>query len=154
MVGAHFKGENYLCAFMCVSCSVVSQSLRPHGPPSGSSVHGILQARILEWVVISSSRGSSQPRGQTWVSCIRGRFFTIWAHIKPRSQKLVTAYTMRRTLSYSMTAETGRQSIIFFDLSWEDVYWMIQIVAILPYLWMMGKVPWILIWGLQTNFGE
>ena len=46
----------------------------------GSSVHGILlQARILEWVAISFSRRSSQPRDWTQVSCIVGRFFTIWA---------------------------------------------------------------------------
>ena len=38
--------------------------------PPGSSVHGILQAGILEWVAISYSRGSSQPRGQTCVSCM------------------------------------------------------------------------------------
>ena len=43
--------------------------------PPGSSVHGILQARILEWVAIPFSRGSSQLRDQTWVSCIAGRFF-------------------------------------------------------------------------------
>ena len=47
--------------------------------PPGSPVHGILQARILEWVTIPFSRGSSWPRDQTWVSCIAGRFFTIWA---------------------------------------------------------------------------
>ena len=47
--------------------------------PPGSSVHEILQARILEWVAIPFSRGSSQPRDQTWVSCIVGRFITIWA---------------------------------------------------------------------------
>ena len=47
--------------------------------PPGSSVHGILQARILEWVAMSFSRGSSQPRDWTWVSCTAGRFFTIWA---------------------------------------------------------------------------
>ena len=46
--------------------------------PPGFSVHGLLQARILEWVAISSSRGSSWPRDQTWVFCIAGRFFTIW----------------------------------------------------------------------------
>ena len=40
---------------------------------------GILQARILEWVAISFSKGSSQPRNQTQVSCIAGRFFTDWA---------------------------------------------------------------------------
>ena len=45
----------------------------------GSSVHGILQARKLEWVAILFSRGSSKPRDQTWVSCIAGKFFTIWA---------------------------------------------------------------------------
>ena len=47
--------------------------------PPGSSVHGILQARILEQVAISFCRGSSQPRdgsGVSWVSCITGRFFT------------------------------------------------------------------------------
>ena len=48
------------------------------GPP-GSSVHGILQARILEQVAISFSRGSSRPRDQTQVSHTAGRFFTIWA---------------------------------------------------------------------------
>ena len=47
--------------------------------PPGSSVHGILQARILEWVAISFSRGSSQPRDWTWVSHIVGRRFTVWA---------------------------------------------------------------------------
>ena len=46
---------------------------------SGSSVCGILQERILVWVAIPFSRGSSQPRDQTWVSCIAGRFFSIWA---------------------------------------------------------------------------
>ena len=53
----------------CESHSVVSNSLRPHG---------ILQARILEWVALPFSRGSSQPRDRTQVSCIAGRFFTSW----------------------------------------------------------------------------
>ena len=52
------------------------------GPP-GSSVHGILQARILEWVAFPFSRGSSQPRDRTQVSCFAGRFFTIWATREP-----------------------------------------------------------------------
>ena len=59
---------------------VVSSSCHPMDcSPPGSSVHGIFQAKMLEWVAISSSRGSSQPRGQTFifcVSCIAGRFFT------------------------------------------------------------------------------
>ena len=46
--------------------------------PPGSSVHGIFQAGILEWVAIPFSRGSSPPRDQTQVSCIAGKFFTVW----------------------------------------------------------------------------
>ena len=45
----------------------------------GSSIHGIFQARVLEWVAIFFSRGSSQPRDQTQVSHIAGKHFTIWA---------------------------------------------------------------------------
>ena len=58
---------------MCVhACSVVSNSLPPCGlySPPGSSVHGIFRARMLEWVAISSSRGFSQHRDRTGVSCI------------------------------------------------------------------------------------
>ena len=47
--------------------------------PAGSSVHGIFQIRVLEWVASLFSRGSSQPRDQTQVSCSAGRFYTIWA---------------------------------------------------------------------------
>ena len=47
--------------------------------PSGSSLHRILQALILEWVVIPFSRGSSWPRDWILVSCIASRFFIIWA---------------------------------------------------------------------------
>ena len=43
------------------------------------TVHGILQARILEWVAVPFSRVSFQPRDQTQVSCIAGGFFTSWA---------------------------------------------------------------------------
>ena len=48
----------------------------------GSSVHGILQARILEWVAVSFW-GSSRPRDRTWVSCTAGRFFTTEPPGKP-----------------------------------------------------------------------
>ena len=46
---------------------------------SASSAHGILQARILEWVAIPFCRGSSWPRDWTWVFCIVDRFLTVWA---------------------------------------------------------------------------
>ena len=55
----------------------------------GSLVHGIFQARILEWVAISFSRGSFQPRDRTQVSSIVGRCFTIWATRKAHENKWV-----------------------------------------------------------------
>ena len=65
---------------LCESESEVSNSFRPVdcSPPS-SSVHGILQARILEWVAISFSRGSPRPRDRSQVSHIAGRRFNLCA---------------------------------------------------------------------------
>ena len=59
-----------LCSTLCdpMGCSL-----------QGFSVHEIFQARVLEWVAISFSRESSQPRDRTWVSCIAGTHFTVWA---------------------------------------------------------------------------
>ena len=51
--------------------------------PPGSSIHGISQTGILEWVAISFFRGSSLPRDQTRVSCLAGRFFTTEPPGKP-----------------------------------------------------------------------
>ena len=62
------------------SRSVTSDSCNPmDGSPPGSSTHGIFWARVLEWVAISFSRGSSQPRDWTQVSWTAGRLFTVWA---------------------------------------------------------------------------
>ena len=57
----------------------------------GSSGHGIFQARILQWVAISFSRGSSWPRDQTQVSCTASQFFTNWASIEYVSCSFVFA---------------------------------------------------------------
>ena len=72
-----------LILYLAVLC-FVAQSWQTHCDPMdcsppGSSVHGILQARMLEWVDIPFSRGSSQPRDCTQVSCNAGRLFTVWA---------------------------------------------------------------------------
>ena len=64
----------------CLSFIVkVTQSCSTLCDPMDYTVHGILQARILEWVAFPFSRGSSQPRDRTQVSHIAGRFFTSWA---------------------------------------------------------------------------
>ena len=62
--------SHYVCPTLC---DPIDNSLL------GSAVHGIFQARILEWAAISFSRESSQPRDRTQVSCIADRCFTIWA---------------------------------------------------------------------------
>ena len=66
--------------------------------PPGSPVHGILPARILEWVAIAFSRGSSRPRDQTQVSCIAGRRFNLWA---TRKTQIVCSFVMFYIENYS-----------------------------------------------------
>ena len=70
----------------------------------GSSVHGISQARILEWVAISSSRGSSQLRDWAWISCIVSRFFTSWATRKSLWKIKVTFFIpkIKKNVLYMM----------------------------------------------------
>ena len=72
----------YLTYTQSESESQVAQSCRTLCDPmdcrlSGSSIHGIFQARVLEWIAISFSRGSSRPRNRTRVSHIAGKHFTV-----------------------------------------------------------------------------
>ena len=69
----------FYCYCVCESHSHVWLFATPWGVTRQSLVHGILQARILGPVAISFSRGSSWARDQTWVLCIAGGLFTIWA---------------------------------------------------------------------------
>ena len=93
----------YICIYILV---LVIQSCPTLCDPmdcslSGSSVHGILQARILERVSMPSSRGSSQPGDWTWVSCITSKFFTIWATREAHTYiyKLRTLFVLLFSLS-------------------------------------------------------
>ena len=97
----------YLYLRAVFSRSVVSNSLRPMDCSApGSSVHGVLPARILECVARPSSRGSSRPRDPTHVSRIAGRFFTIWA--------------TRKAKLYSSNVPIGKNSIckVWYILSY------------------------------------
>ena len=81
--------EHNVCAQSLQSCQTLGDTMDCN--PPGSSVHGILQAKILEWVVMPSSRGSSRPRDWTQVSfvfCIAGGFFTA----EPLGKPLNTVY--------------------------------------------------------------
>ena len=70
-------GDKNLLSEVTQSCRTLCDPMDCSLP--GSSVCGIFQARVLEWVAISFSRGSSQPKDWTPVSFIAGRLFTIWA---------------------------------------------------------------------------
>ena len=86
-------------------CDPVDCSLR------GSSIHGIFQAIVLEWVAISVSRGSSRPRDRTQVSCIADRRFSLWA-----IREVILLYTMptallrKTTLPKALVGESGQDS--------------------------------------------
>ena len=76
--------------------------------PPGSSVHGILQARILEWVAIPFSRRSSRHRDRTQVSFITGKFFTVWA-----TREAQIAGTTNQNWNYKKKSEQGREDTEF-----------------------------------------
>ena len=69
--------------------------------PPGSSIQGILQARILEWLASLSSRGSSQSRDRTQVSHIAGRFFTVWATREATTLSFEVAHKTRTKVNFS-----------------------------------------------------
>ena len=64
--------------------------------PPGSSVHGILQARILEWIVIPFSRGSSWPRDRTQVSCITDGFYQLSYQGRSKNTEVVSLSLLQR----------------------------------------------------------
>ena len=77
--------------------------------PPGSSVHEIFQARILEWVAVSLSRRSSQPRNQTWISCTAGIPFTIYLLVnRCLSRVLQEVQSVNQAASISQTPSIYR----------------------------------------------
>ena len=75
----YFYPANFCFCQRPSNCHRLEHSYANFCSPPGSSVHGILQARILEWAAISLSRGTSRPRNWTQVSHTEGRCFTNWA---------------------------------------------------------------------------
>ena len=80
----------------------------------GSSVHGIFQVRVLEWVAISFSRESSQPKDRTWVSHVAGRHFTIWATREVQA-------VLRAPFSFPLAAGTKFPAVAPQSLAWNSV---------------------------------
>ena len=106
--------------------------------PLGSSVQGILQARILEWVAISFSSGSSQPRDQTcisWSPALAGRYFTIWA-----TGETLHAFLLNPvgTIQLSFKATSWNQSVLWSISSFLRTLVSSQCSTFLVFLWP----PW------------
>ena len=104
--------------WVCVLVSHVRHCDPMDCSPPGSSVCGILQARILEWVAISSSRGSSQPRDQTWVSCIAGRFFLSEPPGKSTLDLKVASFRFQEPLQGSSPLGLGPSHYLESYLPW------------------------------------
>ena len=85
--------------------------------PPGSSVHGIFQAIVLEWIAISFSRGSSWPRDQTQVSRIIDRCFTIWA------TREVTSWEMLDWMKHKLESRLPGEISITSDMQMTPPLW-------------------------------
>ena len=109
----------HVCAQSClILCNPVDCS------PPGSSVHGISQARILEWVAVSSFRRSPQPGDQTQISCnCRWGFFTTEQPGKPISLAGCLFYTfLNTTLAFLPHAILGPQESLACCLVFETLF--------------------------------
>ena len=118
-----------MCVLVAQSCPTLCDPT--NCSPPGFSVHGILQARILEWIAIPFSRVSSRPRNQTLVSCIAGRFFTVWTTgnktmemvIRPVAESDGGEGERDEQVEYTGVLETTLYEIIVEDTSlhiWPD----------------------------------
>ena len=97
--------------------------------PPGSSVHGILQARMLEWSAAAFSRGPSWPRDQTQVSRIAGRVFTVWATREALSSHNPHSYVRKVMAGKQESKGAGcpgvPQTTLWvrnFDLAWKSLF--------------------------------
>ena len=84
------------------------------GSPPGSSVHGISQARTLEWAAIPSSRGSSQPREWPRSPAIAGGFFTIWAIRKPGWPYITSLFSNKLYLGITLDFQKNCKQVKSF----------------------------------------
>ena len=109
-VGSHFLLHIIGHAVFAQSCLTLCDPMDCSLP--SSSLHGILQARILEWAAISFSRGSSQPRDWTWVSRIAGRCFILWATRESQCTCFNAILSNHPTLTFSHRV----QKSVLYDL--------------------------------------
>ena len=115
----------------------------------GSSVHGILQARKLEWVAISFSRESSWLSDWTLVSCITGGFFNIWVTKEALLSQNISQITWALSimvvdiLSYSLSNHRYTLQILIKQLFFSAL--SIQLGLMIPYVFQQISILWIIL---------
>ena len=115
---------NLVCVLIAKLCPTLCDPMDCK-PPS-SSACGILQARILEWVTVPFSRGSSQPRDRIWVSGIAGRFFTNWATKEALNVKRVYKFSISQHVHLRLTKDSDSwlpysKTIKMSTMSWVEM---------------------------------
>ena len=119
------KSERKMKAIVTLLCLTLYDPM--DCSPPGSSVHGILQARILEWVATSFSRGPSRPRDQTQVSCIAGRFFTAEPPEKPPQ----SVQSLSHVGIFASPGTAARQASLSITSFWSSLTLM-SIESVMP----------------------
>ena len=148
---------------MCCCCCLLLSSVWLFATPMdfsspGSSAHGISQARILEWVAVSFSRGSSRPRNWTCISCIAGGFFTT---VKPLWRSTREAHTNLYTCTYihvHITKERKQSSWVTLEqfkhhwnkILFTTVFWCFYCQWIYP---LLKSSRFAAGWGDISTFG-
>ena len=133
--------QSYLTFCDPMECSLLS-----------SSVYGLLQAIILEGVAISFSRGPSQPRDQTWVSCITGRFFIVWtareAQSKFSGNEVPLLLFIRGSCNLAFSSEG---QFCWAKYSWLIVYFFQYFGYIISFFLGLQGLCWGIHWSLYGN---
>ena len=126
-----------LYMYMLYVCVKVAQSCPTLCNPLDYTVHGILQARILEWVAFPFCRRSSWPRDWTQVSHIAGRFFTSWATREAQIESTTSQFCIFlviniKTLTYKLCLPTDADLITSVPLTASCLLWTRQKLSTLP----------------------
>ena len=124
--------------------------------PPGSSVHGILQARILEWIATPHSSGSFQPKDRTQVSLIAGRFFTSWTTREVKNTGVGSLSLLQQII---LIQESNRGLLHCRQILYQLSYHMVQrdkyifVLATISFLSLVSPVmvpsPLILSWDYE-----
>ena len=106
--------------------------------PPGSSVHGIFQARVLEWVAISFSRRFSPPRNRTRVSCIIGRCFTIWAKALGNLKR--KEIQPKWTCGCQLIDDKSKDELVWFNSTTTKMHTQLLLDYVQKWLQSRGKI--------------